>query len=104
MVGAQAHFITPKNLSLFPLGLLANGRVFLLQPIPNLLGILLYGPAHRFLRSKTPAFQISTGGPYRHPNAKLPLNQFGHGFSGPKVKRQLELFRVMIGHRFGNFS
>jgi hypothetical protein len=104
MVRPNPHLISPINLSFLLLRQLPNLRIFLLQPPTNLFRILLKCLPNRLLGGKAPSKQIPPNGPDREPNLIFLLNQLSHRFSGPQIKRQLQLVWVAVHHGLGNLS
>ena len=104
MVRSKSHLISPINLGLLLSGQPSNLWILLFQPPTHLLGILLEGFAHGFLRSEPPLRQITPHCPPRQTNRKFPFNQLRHRLPSPKIERELQLFRIPVNYSLRNLS
>ena len=59
--------------------------------MPHRLGVLLVGPAGRFLRGQAPAPQVAAHRPDRESQAEALLNQGGHRLTGPQERGEAKL-------------
>jgi len=73
-------------------------RIFLVEPSPDFCGALFVGDTRRFLRRKSPTFEIFSNSANGDMHAETVLNQELHGAACPKRKGQFELVRRLVAY------
>jgi len=104
MIRPQTHPILPKDCGLLGLGLSSDSQAIIFKPLLHSLGICLKGTADRFLRSEMPPRKLMSHGRCRNSDSKSFLNRLTHRLTGPKKKRQLQLFSGTMNNRLGNLG
>src|SRR6516165_11285056 len=91
VIRVHADLVGPKDLGILPLGLCFDGRVGFLQPLLDLVGILLARMPPGLLGGVAPAAQVRADGPFRQFDAELLANQVPDGAAAPQGRRDAQL-------------
>jgi hypothetical protein len=96
LVSRGAGLIAPVDLRAFGGGPPLDYRVGLLQPLADLLGILVLGMAARHLSRIAPPLEVLADGPHGHVDPALLADQIAHSLAGPQGGRDVQVLGVMF--------
>ena len=84
LVGRRAGLVAPVDLRILTGGPPLDRRIGDLQPMADLLGVLILGMTARHLGSVAPPLEVLADGPHRHVDPVLLADQLGDGPAGPQ--------------------
>src|SRR5271166_1109020 len=84
LVGRRAGLVAPVDLRILTGGPRFDRRIGDLQPMADLLGVLILGMTARHLGSVAPPLEVLADGPHRHVDPVLLADQLGDGPAGPQ--------------------
>lgn len=98
-IGTYPSLVSKKDVCLLLLRNSPNLRIFHLDPMLYLFGILLKGTPQRFLRAKAKLIQEPAYRCLAQTNVELPPNQFRDHDACPQSKGKLHLPRILLRYR-----